>query len=245
MPVEIQVMNIQEQLCALMALQRIDSALDEARRKYAQLDQGKKERALYEEAKAAHEAAQEAVRAQETILQDTTLEMQALQEKHLKEEKRLYSGQIKSPRELQDLQAEVEMLARHIDTLSGRREEHIIQLEVVQGREANARQKLQKTGAAYKERIKAFNESAALLRDEASSLKSARAEAVHVPEQAMLERYEAARLQRNGVAIAVVLENGEVCGGCHMTLARNQVQELKLLNSIVVCDNCGRMLCLE
>ncbi len=58
-----------------------------------------------------------------------------------------------------------------------------------------------------------------------------------------LERYERIRKSKGGVAVVKVNE-GNVCGGCNMALTKQQIIEVASAD-IVVCENCGRMLCAD
>ncbi|MEA2081630.1 MAG: C4-type zinc ribbon domain-containing protein [Elusimicrobiota bacterium] len=56
-----------------------------------------------------------------------------------------------------------------------------------------------------------------------------------------LDRYERIRKSKGGVAIVKVKE-GNVCGGCNIALTKQQIIEVSS-SDIVVCENCGRILC--
>ncbi len=56
-----------------------------------------------------------------------------------------------------------------------------------------------------------------------------------------LERYERIRKSKGGVAI-VRVGDGNVCGGCNMSLTKQQIIEVSSAD-LVLCENCGRILC--
>src|SRR5690606_13009687 len=56
----------------------------------------------------------------------------------------------------------------------------------------------------------------------------------------LLERYEAMRKRKSGIAIAPV-ENG-VCGACHVQLPTGVVSGLGSVQTLVLCPSCGRYL---
>lgn len=56
-----------------------------------------------------------------------------------------------------------------------------------------------------------------------------------------LEQYERIRKSKGGVAV-VKVKDGNACGGCNIALTRQQIIEVTS-SDIVVCENCGRMLC--
>jgi len=58
-----------------------------------------------------------------------------------------------------------------------------------------------------------------------------------------LARYERIRKSKGGLAVVKVKE-GNACGGCNMALTKQQIIEVASAD-IVVCENCGRMLCAD
>ena len=56
-----------------------------------------------------------------------------------------------------------------------------------------------------------------------------------------LEQYERIRKSKGGIAV-VKVKDGNACGGCNIALTRQQIIEVSSAD-IVVCENCGRMLC--
>ena len=45
---------------------------------------------------------------------------------------------------------------------------------------------------------------------------------------------------RNGLALAKA--NGGDCGGCHMQIPPQIINDIKRLNALITCDSCGRIL---
>ena len=56
-----------------------------------------------------------------------------------------------------------------------------------------------------------------------------------------LHLYERIRKSKKGLAVAEVKKNNS-CGGCHMTLPPQVVNEVRKLERLVVCENCSRIL---
>ncbi len=74
-------------------------------------------------------------------------------------------------------------------------------------------------------------------------LEKERAEAVtKVPAQ-QLSYYT--RLSKSRWPVVVPLENGSVCGGCHLVQPPSAAHLLKRNNVLVACQMCGRLLCEE
>ena len=99
---------------------KVDSALDLARRKFQALDQGQAEKAALDSAR---EIAERTSRTREETagdLKDAELEQQAVEKKKKDYETKLYSGKVTSPKELMDIQHEIEALGRQRGMLDER-----------------------------------------------------------------------------------------------------------------------------
>ncbi|PIV19439.1 MAG: hypothetical protein COS41_00885 [Elusimicrobia bacterium CG03_land_8_20_14_0_80_50_18] len=82
--------------------------------------------------------------------------------------------------------------------------------------------------ASLESKKKARDESAESMKSDSSLAKA-------------LEQYERIRKSKGGIAV-VKVKDGNACGGCNIALTRQQIIEVSSAD-IVVCENCGRMLC--
>ena len=233
---------MKEKLLLLYELQQLDSALDAIKRQYAALDRGQTEKAHYDAVKAAFEEAAAALKAVETDLNDTTLEQKGVETKRKTVETKLYSGSVSNPKELQAMTDEVEMLARRRERLDEKIATLLGDLEACRSREAEAKAAKNAAARAYNVKATAANEQKSVFTNQAEALIAQRsASAVGIPPD-LLKRYDALRAAKHGLAI-VVLEDGNACGGCKMGLSRDMVARVRLEGAVVMCENCGRMLC--
>ncbi len=74
----------------------------------------------------------------------------------------------------------------------------------------------------------------------AATLKSERAEIVKSLTPASYQRYERARKSRRGIGVAEATEGR--CGGCHMAMRPQFIQELKRGDQVMTCESCQRIL---
>jgi hypothetical protein len=157
-------------------------------------------------------------------------------------EKRLYSGAVTVPRELQAMEADVASLKRHRSDI----EDHV--LEAMQDREP-----LDGELATLGEQRSALEEEAERLRQSiaeqstdidaelGTELEARQAAAASVPDD-LLSQYERLRASEGGVG-AARLVNGR-CSGCHLTLPATELDRIKHVDAdaVVLCDQCGRIL---
>ena len=166
----------------------------------------------------------------------------ALEAKAAEVERRMYSGEVTSPRELQLLQADVDQLRRHRRGLEDR------ELDVMERREA------------LDADVGRFEARAGELRDEATRLASivsaaeadideelggeraARDELAAILDAELLEDYERCRERARGVGAARL--NGTTCQGCHLSIPSVEAERIRTSppGTIAHCDNCGCIL---
>jgi predicted nucleic acid-binding Zn-ribbon protein len=167
-------------------------------------------------------------------------EIDLLDRKIEREEQRLFSGKVGSPRELSSLQAEVQMLKAR----RGQLEDALLEAMV-------AREQLDETlGKLQEERTATAFESAELLarvtqlRGEIDAGRSAHAArrselAAELPAD-LLSLYDRTRAQKGGVGAAALI--GGTCQGCHTKLPAREVERLKAEGGLQRCDSCRRIL---
>ncbi len=158
-------------------------------------------------------------------------------------EERLYSGAVRSPKELLSLQQEVERLKVR------RREREDTLLEIMESLDAAQRklrakdsevQALEREWQQEQERLLREQEQ---LKDELPPLEQRRELILSQIDAASLELYRALRQEKQGVAVAK-MEQGRCCG-CRIILPVSDLQRIKLRRGLPRCSNCGRILYIE
>lgn len=155
---------------------------------------------------------------------------------------RLDAGQVSSPRELENLQSEVESLLRRQSDLEDVELDVMERRETVQARLADA--------TAERSTIEARVADATARRDAAlaelaeQSGKAADRRAVVVSEEPgdLVDLYERLRAQHGGVG-AAALRRGQ-CQGCHLTLNTVDLNAIRAAapDEVVRCEECRRIL---
>ena len=149
----------------------------------------------------------------------------------------LYSGNVKNPKELQDLQNESASLKRHLETR---------QLEAMLEEEATELAKHETDGHLEKVQARLANQNIKLtteqddLKKELQRLESERQAALSPLDKDLLSTYEDLRQQRRGVAVVELSEGA--CAACGTTLTPSQRQSARSAAQIFNCPTCGRIL---
>ena len=170
-------------------------------------------------------------------------EAQALAEQAKAADRKLYSGEVSSPRELQALQADIDQLKRHQRTVEERA------LEVMEEREpldaqmhalaATREERSADLSAARAELAEAEGEVDGEIAIE-QGLRETAAAAIDAPMVALYERCRTNASSGIGAARLV----GHTCQGCHLTIPATEVDALRKSppGTVAHCDNCGAIL---
>lgn len=229
----------------LLDLQERDLALDRLRHRHATIP----ERAALAAAQAnsvelskridALRTERDGVARDEQRLDD---EARSLAEQAELAEKRLYSGEITSPKELQALQADIEQLRRHQRGIEDREIALMEQREPLDAQLAELEQMLA-ANAGEEARIgAALTAAEADIDAEVAVEADARAEIASGIDPDLVVEYERCRAKANGVGAARLV--GNTCQGCHLSVPATEVDRIRkgADGPTAFCDNCGTIL---
>lgn len=229
----------------LLVVQEHDSAADRLRHKLETLPE-KARLAEVEQQLAAVEASMADVggRRDEVVRRQQRHEdeLASIEAKISEVDRRLYSGTVSAPRELQAMEADVASLKRHRSDV----EDHV--LEAMQDREPldaelatldQQRVGLQEEAGQLRQAI--ASQSSEIDAELTTELDARTAAAAAIPED-LLSQYERLRAKQGGVG-AARLVNGR-CSGCHLTLPATELDRIRHedADAVVLCDQCGRIL---
>ncbi|MCS6801566.1 MAG: hypothetical protein RMM58_10670 [Chloroflexota bacterium] len=227
----------------LLELQEQDLALDRIDAQLAAIAHRLGESAELIAARQALREAEAQAAALERRRKDVDLQVQDLRAKREREETKLYSGTLVSPKEMHNLQQEVEALRRRVLELQDRELAIMAELEEAEA----ARLEAERTLAAIEAR---WREEQAALQRERESLLAERERALALREQRLrfvdpadLTLYEDLRRRLGGRAVARV-ERG-ICAACRVSLPEREIQKARTSPTLVSCSNCGRILYAE
>lgn len=225
----------------LYRLQLLDIDLDNARKELRDVEAALASNAAVAHAQSELAAAQQAHLKVATDLMSLELEARSLDDKIKVDEDRLYTGNIKNPKEMIDLQREVEMLKRH----HGEMEETLLTAMLVV---EDATEVTRRCSHALDEARQHWEADSVTLREERNRLKDRisadeeKREAVcmAIP-RADLEVYTVLRAKKPG-GTAVAQVKGGACGLCGETPSSVLLQQARTGASLALCTTCGRIL---
>jgi predicted nucleic acid-binding Zn-ribbon protein len=228
------------QLRTLHQLHVIDAAVSAIRGRAAGLDPGRTIQGAIKKLEEEHEAKGGEYKALTAELADLELQQKTIEEKLKKIDKEMYGGLIISPREVENLQKEADILKRHRESF----DERIMELwELVPPAgevAAEVAKKIEAKKAELAEHQKKVLEEQARLQQEFKARTAERPAAASKVDPALLTRYESIRQKHDGLGMTTVDKHG-ACALCGTLLPRKTV-EAALEDKIVTCESCHRII---
>jgi uncharacterized protein len=159
-----------------------------------------------------------------------------------RDQQRLDTGQVSSPRELENLQSEIESLHRRQSDLEDAELEIMEKREVVQQRLAEVVAERERLGLELAETSQRRDATFAEIDAEAEKTAQQRAELAAGMTAELLALYEKVRASSGGVG-AAALHRGR-CEGCHLQLNTTDLNRLRdaPADEVVRCEECRRIL---
>jgi len=223
----------------LYHLQEIDSEIQEKRKRLGEVINAQKETEELLSARLRASNAADDLKRLETQQKGLNVEIEGLVRKAKRSENRLYSGKVTNPKELTDLQNELESLARRRASVEEDLLEVMIAIEDAEIENETADRLLSRISEVWQhsqsDLQKQQNELALRLRD----LGDIRDQQVGMISPALLEQYTSIAKRRAG--LAVVHLRGNICQGCQLNVSASRVKDA-LEGKLVLCDNCDRIL---
>ena len=224
----------------LYRLQKLDTQIDQIESRLAEINQAlsddrrvRKAQITLKKTKDAAQNAKSALRQIENQVGDTRLKRKTTQAS-------LFSGKIKNPKDLQDLQMETEALARYIAKLEDQQLEAMLASEAADEAEADAdKALLQAKGTAAEENASLLGEKTGLEENLDKALREKDAVLQSVKETNLV-LYQKLRTSKRGTAVATISDDG--CSICGQALTPADIQAVRSGSSLIFCPSCGRIL---
>jgi predicted nucleic acid-binding Zn-ribbon protein len=152
----------------------------------------------------------------------------------------LYSGKVQNPKELEDLQHEIDSLGKAIAILEDSLMQALITLDNAEKDLETAKTDLQKTRSAFATELSMLTAEKEKLIQKIEGLQSKRAPVYgHIDEQYQAQ-YETLRKRKKGIAVSLL--NDSSCDACGANLTASQRQAARSSHTLFICPNCGRII---
>ena len=230
---------INEQIKILVELQKLDSQIYRLKKELAgHPEQIQKLTADFEKKKVHLKAAEDELKSFQLKQKQKEADLAVREDKISKLQAQLY--QLKSNKEYTAMEMEIKGMKADKSVL----EEDILRMldGVDQAKAALAREKEALSGeeTRYKEQTDALKKHASEIEDAAKEFEEKRKAYTPNIEPRLLAQYEKLLKGREGLALVPVV-NGS-CGGCHMGLPPQIVNETQQHDKWILCESCARIL---
>jgi uncharacterized protein len=228
---------------SLLQLQGIDLEMDVKRARLRAIEIALGDDPAVQEAERDLVEAQAELHTARVSIQNLEFDGQNLGQKIADVDSRMYSGKVTNPKELQDLQNEVNSLRHRRDALEEKQFEALLIAENAEVRSADVQHRLERAETVAAEAHGNLREERQELQTGLARLQvNHDAAAASIP-AADLEIYSRLRLSKKGRAVSQLDEGA--CTACGVAPSSSRIQDARQGNDIILCGNCGRILCAD
>lgn len=225
---------------SLYQLQQLDTAIDTAHKRIREIDLLLQDKTLLEKAINDHQKA-ESIHAEEFKSLQLAEHEVALQTAKLDQnQKKLYSGAITNPKELEDLQLESNSLTKYLRILEERQLEAMLESDQARLDLEAAAGKLDTTTRDWENTQTKLTEEKEVLQAKISALRENKQSYLEKEELPDLPAYQSLRKTSGGIAVTLMIESS--CASCGSSIPSAIEQTAKSPTKLAFCPTCKRIL---
>ncbi|MGI6113305.1 MAG: zinc ribbon domain-containing protein [Mahellales bacterium] len=173
------------------------------------------------------------------IFNELNMEYEKLVENLKADHEKLYSGDVKSAKQLEQLRKNAEEYREKVKA----KEERLLKLDEeidkLNTTLADLRVKSTKARKEYKELKSAYDAELEIIKSSLDNAKKQKTELESRLDADLLKKYKNLRKDKQTVIAELI---GDKCSGCNMSLPSMVAKQVKDGEKIVECENCGRIL---
>lgn len=230
------------QLHQLLKLQEIDNDIQAGKKRLREVLQAQKGNEKLEQARERREDSAEALAHIQRSQKALEFELQQVSSKRKRSSERLYSGKVTNPKELADLQQELESLDRRHGDLEDDLLQVMMDAEEAQEEDDEVAAEVHELEARWANKKAALAEEQNELATHLNELLAARKEQTARIEQKHLSAYERTLQMRGGVAVTVVIAG--TCLSCGVRVSSSKVNAAQE-GALVRCGSCDRIIVIQ
>jgi predicted nucleic acid-binding Zn-ribbon protein len=225
---------------ALYRLQTIDLNLVQKQQRLKVIDAALNDSHIVAEAQSRVNAAQNALTPLRTQTRNLELELQTNVSKTQTTEEQLYSGRVRNPKEMQDMQNEIAALKKWHGELEDKLLALMMEVETAESMLADGELHLKQAQVVQDTQQSDLVKEQATLQAEVKALQTQRTEAAAKVEADSLKVYTAMRAKKISEPISVL--KGNTCTFCGVEETMAVTQQVRQGQKLVHCTNCERIL---
>ena len=156
------------------------------------------------------------------------------------EEKRLYDGSVKNPKELGNIQHEVELLREQRTKLEDQLLEVLQRLEAAEREHEAASSDAKRAESARKQELTELKAESVRLKEAIAAAEAKREFQIPKILPRNLKTYQDVRKRRGSAAVSRI--NGGMCGGCRISIPESVRRKAFTADELSQCPNCASIL---
>lgn len=224
----------------LYQLQQIDSKIDRAQSRINVIVYELAENESIKKAENNFESSEKDYIQRKNDFENLNTEIQAKKNKKEQSESSMYGGSVTNPKELQDLQQEINSLSGIIRKMEDDLLEKLIALEDSEQKLKTARDNLKSARSNFATQESLYTGEKRKLLKEIENQQSQRETLLGGIDRTVLKMYESLRKSKNGTAVSLI--DDEACSACGTSLTPSQKQKARSANAVFTCPSCGRII---
>lgn len=224
----------------LYRLQTLDLTIVQRRARLKEIETALANNEQVAQAQRQLDAADQSLKPWQIRARDLDLEIKSLLQKIKETDERLYSGKVRNPKELQDLQSDIVSLKRRQSQLEDELLQAMLNSDEGQAAVAEAQKGLNQVKAIWAGAQHDLTDEKGRIERELTGLESQRKQAATAVDADTLKKYETLRAKKQGHAVALLV--GDSCKTCGVEQTSMLAQQVRQGTQLVYCNNCGRIL---
>lgn len=230
------------QLHQLLKLQEIDSDIQTSKKRLHEVLQAQKGNEKLEQARERRGESAEGLAQIDRREKALEFELQQVSSKRQRSSERLYSGKVTNPKELADLQQEIESLDRRRSDLEDDLLQVMMEAEAAQEEDDEVAADVREIEAAWERKRASLAQEQDELATHLNELLARRKEQTARLDRKHLSAYETTLQKRGGVAVTVVISG--MCLTCGVRVSSKKVNAAQE-GALVRCGSCDRIIVIQ
>ena len=224
----------------LYRLQALDLAISQRKTRIQEIDRLLSSDARVKHAQHSLDAAQNALTPIQARALDLDLEIKSIGQKVNLTDENLYSGNVKNPKEMSEMQEEIAGLQRRQSTLEDEFLETMVETDDRKSAVSEAQAALEEAKSAQASSQTELLAERTRLETELAGLEAQREKGASTIDAPTLQTYETLRPRKRGQAVALL--KGDSCALCNIEQTSIIVQQVWQGKTLIYCASCGRIL---
>lgn len=228
------------QASELYRLQEIDLNVQQKHKRLEEIAAQLADNKAIAEAQQQVEANQQVLAPLQIKVRKLEQDIQANTSKVRETDENLYSGKVKNPKELQDMQHEIQSLKKRNQELEDTLLETMMSVDEADAALKDSTAKLETLRAQFELANQSLIVEQKRLKSEGSALLKSREQLVPTIDTETMRVYSNLRRSKNNHAVAVL--NNQSCSVCRVQQNMNVIESVRKNESLTYCSSCGRIL---